>query len=859
MTQLLLPGDAGLAEARRLVRRQTRSTARTRYRDDPVAWAHDCLTWKPGRGLAFYQEEILDAIPRHHRVAARGPHGLGKAEAVTTPTPTPSGWTTMGALRVGDEVLSEHGSPLRVVSVSPRWWGDCWTVRFADGNSVVVHGNHEWNAVDVVRRPKGVTDWRDQWDATRLIDTRTMAATLRTAGGMLRWRVPTCRPLDLPEAGLPIDPYLLGIWLADGDTGGGCLTLNREDAPEIEAQIGPSHRVPSGERPGCVRVRLPGLTAHLRAAGVLGHKHIPDLYLRSSEGQRRRLLAGIMDGDGFRMKGLDGIDLCCKQFAADVVELIGTLGLVAHVKESDAVLNGRVVGRRWRINARFDECPYTLTRYRDGWPPRAAQASRFTCRTVVSIEPAPDTETVCITVDSPSGLYLTDGFIPTHNTTNMAIAVLWFATTRSGEDWKAVTTASAWRQLEEYLWPEVHKWFPLVRWDLLDLDPLTLLRMMMRGRGGHAFAVASDIPAKIEGAHADAIFYGFDEAKTIVPGTWDAAEGAFSGAGEDTDMEAFALAQSTPGEPQGRFYEIHKRAPGTEDWWVRHVTLDEAIAAKRISAGWAEQRRLQWGEESALYANRVLGEFASSDEDGVIPLAWAEAAVNKWKDAYGDRGQRWEPPSDLEAIGADIARSGSDRTVFARRYGGTIAPLEYQPHSRDTMTPAGKLIGILQVQGGKAIIDVIGVGAGVFDRVREVLGAQAVAFNASESPVDGKRRPMRDRSGEIGFANKRAAAWWGLREALEDSARGTGPDILLPPDDLLLGDLTAPHYRIRSTGGGQLLIEEKDEVRKRLGRSTDSADAVVQAFWREPTFAMPLGWGPQGTTKENPWRPELTG
>lgn len=446
-------------------------------------------------------------------------------------------------------------------------------------------------------------------------------------------------------------------------------------------------------------------------------------------------------------------------------------------------------------------------------------------------------------------------------TTMMSLAIGWFATTRASDsvDWKAVTTASAWRQLKEYLWPEVHKWYPKIRWARLDIDPLILLDMAIKARTGHAFAVASDNPALIEGAHADSLFYGFDEAKTIIAATWDAAEGAFSGAGLDTASEAYALAVSTPGEPSGRFYEIHKRTPGTEDWWVRHVTLDEAIGAGRISRQWADQRALQWGTESALYANRVLGEFATSDEDGVIPLAWAEHAVNRWKDRYGDRGERWDPPGDLDAIGADIARSGSDRTVFARRYGGTVGPLEYQPHSRNTMEPAGKLIGILTIQGGKAVIDVIGIGAGVFDKVREDLPDQAVAFNAAEGAVDGRGKPLRDRSGEIGFANKRAAAWWAFREALEDSARGTGPEVLLPPDDVLIGDLTAPHYEIRSTGGGQILIEKKDDIRKRLGRSTDAADAVVQAFWSEPTFVMPTGWSPRSTSKINPWDASRSG
>jgi hypothetical protein len=242
-----------------------------------------------------------------------------------------------------------------------------------------------------------------------------------------------------------------------------------------------------------------------------------------------------------------------------------------------------------------------------------------------------------------------------------ALALLWFALSRdaAGIDWKCPTTAGAWRQLEHYLWPEVHKWARRLRWDVLGRPPFSerteLLALNLKLRHGAAFAVASDQPALIEGVHADSVLYIFDESKAIGPDTFDAAEGALAAAGPAGLPEGFALAQSTPGEPGGRFYGIHRRAPGLEDWWTRHVTLQEAIAAGRVSESWATQRARQWGEDSALYANRVLGEFASSDEDGVIPLAWVEVAVDRWR-AWVEDG-RPDPGPPL-VVGVDVARSG---------------------------------------------------------------------------------------------------------------------------------------------------------------------------------------------------------
>jgi hypothetical protein len=116
-------------------------------------------------------------------------------------------------------------------------------------------------------------------------------------------------------------------------------------------------------------------------------------------------------------------------------------------------------------------------------------------------------------------------------------------------------------------------------------------------------------------------------------------------------------------------------------------------------------------------------------------------------------------------------------------------------------------------------VDVIGIGAGVVDRLREQRMA-VEPFNAAEGTT------RKDSSGELGFSNVRSQAWWELRELLDPAG---GEPVALPPDDMLTGDLTAPHWRVLS--GGRIQIESKDDIRKRLGRSTDSGDAVVQAFW----------------------------
>jgi len=404
-------------------------------------------------------------------------------------------------------------------------------------------------------------------------------------------------------------------------------------------------------------------------------------------------------------------------------------------------------------------------------------------------------------------------------TATAAWIVLWAVLT--SEDVKTPTTASAWRQLTKYLWPEIHKWAARLNWKKIGREPFDRGRELLalslkRSPTCEAFAVASKATSAelIEGAHARRIVYVFDEAKAIPDEIWDAAEGSFAGAGKDTKAEAFEISISTPGEPKGRFYQIQSRAPGYQDRWVRKVSKEEAIAAGQMSQEWAEARALQWGTNSPVYLNRVEGEFAQASKDSLIPLAWVEAAVARWQE-WCDSGAYLE--SSKQILGVDVARYGGDLTVVAERYGDLITRLIKWGHA-DTMESAGRVKSLLK---GRASIDVIGVGAGVVDRLREQ-GCDIEAVNFSEAT----RRT--DKSGEIQMFNVRAAAWWGLRERLEPPS-----DVMLPPDDDLIGDLTAPKFKY--TSGGKLKIEEKEEIRSRLGRSPDAGDAVALAFWTSDT------------------------
>ena len=415
-----------------------------------------------------------------------------------------------------------------------------------------------------------------------------------------------------------------------------------------------------------------------------------------------------------------------------------------------------------------------------------------------------------------------------------AIGIGWFAATRemAGVPWKIVTTAGAWSQLEDYLWPEVHLWTSRMKWDVLGLPPWRddreLLKTGINLRHGQATAANPKVSARIEGGHAAQFLYVFDEAKLIQSTTWDSAEG--SAASATGGRELRWLAQSSGGEADGRFFEISSGRVG--GWWPRHVTRGEAEAAGRISAEWVGKMLDLWGEQSPAFQNHVLGNFASTGgTNTVIRMSDVERAVERWREAHGQWG-----PQDQLGVDVGTGNLNRDPATIALRHGRSVSRIDV--HRFASKYPEMELVGIvggLLEAGGVANVDAIGQGSGVVSRLVELMKPVS-AF------VAGAGSSARDKSGAYGFANQRAEWWWRLREDLADP----GSDIALPDDPILLGELVAPGWH--TTSNSRIQIESKEEIAKRLrrlesrkaideGGSTNRADAVVMAF------AEPAGGG----------------
>ncbi|MER7213140.1 hypothetical protein ABT340_39265 [Streptosporangium sp. NPDC000239] len=331
--------------------------------------------------------------------------GDTKGLPLDTPLPTPTGWTTIGAVQVGDQVLSSNGQPCTVTQKSEVHYRDCYRVTFDDGNSVICDDEHLW-----------LTHSGRHGEKIGVRSTIELAETLKLYGTR-QHRVPVAEPLNLPDAVLPVEPYVLGVWLGDGKHTSGEITKPDDELYDnIVAcgyEVGPRQKT----KDRCQVRSVLGLAGDLRILGVLGNKHIPDLYLRASRQQRLALLQGLMDTDGTwhrtRHQALFGcVD---KRLAQAVYELVISLGQRALFIE--APYNGfgktgtsyRVVFTPRGIN------PFRMSR-KAGLVqvPSTARASR---RVITKVERTLTVATQCIAVNSPDRTYLcTEAMIPTHNT-----------------------------------------------------------------------------------------------------------------------------------------------------------------------------------------------------------------------------------------------------------------------------------------------------------------------------------------------------------------------------------------------------------------------------------------------------------
>ncbi len=387
-------------------------------------------------------------------IAARP--AVGKALALDTPLPTPTGWTTMGDVKVGDHLIGADGRATCVVAATDVMCGrPCYEVEFSDGTIIVADAEHQWRTTTRAgRRQLGETrpGWywsddsrrklRDAYAAALqepdLVMTAQLAETVRCPlDGRPNHAVDVAKPVDMQHRNLPLPPYTLGSWLGDGASRSAQITTaDPEIIAEIEAEG--QARCPdcggaSSGRPQCKSCRAHHGTAQaiLRSLGLLGNKHIPVEYLRASEPQRRALLAGLLDTDGYvNEKGTVQFAVTNARLAADALELVLSLGYKATMTTKP--VNGASARRStcYKVTFTPSDKVFRLSRKLARQVTQVRPSTRR--RYIVDVRRVASVPVRCVQVDNADGLYLASrSWIPTHNST-LALDIARAASVRNG-------------------------------------------------------------------------------------------------------------------------------------------------------------------------------------------------------------------------------------------------------------------------------------------------------------------------------------------------------------------------------------------------------------------------------------------
>lgn len=396
----------------------------------------------------------------------------------------------------------------------------------------------------------------------------------------------------------------------------------------------------------------------------------------------------------------------------------------------------------------------------------------------------------------------------------------------SGKDWIAariavwwvvtggivVATSNSFPQLRDIFWRELRK---AHRRGELPGHPSNGTDLRWEGLADGSFAIGrkpEDTDQEgFQGFHGRRILVIVDEANGVSADLWKSSEGLV------VNEASRRLAIGNPYEPQGPFFEACRLST----WHVIHISVfdtpnftgepvPEKAATELVSPFWVEQRRAEGLEGTPWWQAKVLGQFPDTASNAIVPLAWVEEAR-----------QRPHQQDAREWAGLDVARFGNDDTALITGTGN--GPWEVTiRHGHETMEVAGLGMAYLASRRGTLAVDVIGVGAGVYDRIREQRPPGTVLdVNVGAAP---------DHDPDL-LVNLRAQLWWDVRNALDP--RSAEPLSLQRLDDhdyqRLRAELTTPVYRM--TSGGKVQIESKDEMKARGLPSPDLADAFCLAIY----------------------------
>jgi phage terminase large subunit len=380
--------------------------------------------------------------------------------------------------------------------------------------------------------------------------------------------------------------------------------------------------------------------------------------------------------------------------------------------------------------------------------------------------------------------------------------ILWWVLTRSPS--RIACTANTASQLSDILWAEVAKWHRRMPDGLKELIEVTSAKVELTGQDSFAVARTArrETPEALQGFHSQNMLFLVDEASGVDDIIFEVGEGAMSTEGAKTVMTG------NPTRTSGYFYEAFNKMK--DSFFTMKVASQDST---QVGPKFIDDMIKKYGEDSNIFRVRVLGEWPEADDDVVIPLHLLQSAATRDQVAADTTPVVW---------GLDVARFGTDKSALCKRKGNVVTEPIKSWRNKDLMEMCGIILNEYETttwsdRPVEILIDSIGLGAGVVDRLTE-LDLPVRGINVAESASMGERYGrLRD---ELWFLGKE---WFETRECA------------IPEQDELIDDLSKPRFTFLSNG--KLKVEGKDEMKRRGLNSPDLADAFCLTFASRASIA----------------------
>jgi hypothetical protein len=341
----------------------------------------------------------------------------GKALALDTKIPTPTGWTTMGELKVGDEVLSPSGDSVKVLTkTDPMYNHKCYKIYFDNGEEIVADADHLWEVCKNKYNSK-----KEILTTERLVEKYKNKTSKSIVNS---YYINVSNSVNcFTKKELPIDPYLLGVWLGDGYSAGGRIIAHKDDFEFYKTKIDNIGHIADSNN--CYRFNVIDLHSKLRKINLIKNKHIPQDYLRSTYEDRLELLRGLMDTDGSLRPNSRSFEFYQKNYdlILQVIELLASLGIKSRTrikKIKDCLY--------YTVSFNTDEIVFNLPRKKNLIKKIDKPLYRNKRIYIQKIEEVESVPVACISVDSEDKLFLCgNSFIPTHNSTTAVSFLLHYS------------------------------------------------------------------------------------------------------------------------------------------------------------------------------------------------------------------------------------------------------------------------------------------------------------------------------------------------------------------------------------------------------------------------------------------------